>query len=457
MPAPKLTPIGPSGFLRKTALVLILGGRLLSCAVKPEEQEGQVLLVQASPAELRVLQDELSSFGTISYKTKNDITVQVEGTITAVLAREGDWVGENAPIALLKNVQLEIQRDQTAISLEQARTALSLARTRLEEARLSAESRLLTLERGQLQLDHRELELGEARSTLRKRRELWELGGLSDEAYRNLELSVLSQEAEINMLKKELEIASLGLRDRDLEAAGIVPARDRAERKAQFVALNTRSAQAEFEAARANLQNAEKSLDSVRRLMEELTIRASVPGVLGALYFENGEFAGRNEKLATVMDISRVFAVFFVQEQDMRDLGTGSALHIDIPSLDLAYDADITEISPVADPQSGNFSVKAELPNGDGRVKPGMFIRCRIPRGEERRYPAIPETSLLRRDSGEQGQVFCAVNGIAVLREIGIAARREGILWVSSGLKEGDLVIDKPSPYLKEGLYVEYR
>ncbi|MDR0669046.1 MAG: efflux RND transporter periplasmic adaptor subunit [Treponema sp.] len=438
----------------RAAVILILG--LFSCAEKPEERGGQVLAVTASPVQSRVLRDELNSFGTISFKAKNDITVQVEGTITAILAREGDMVRGNAPIALLKNVQLEIQRDQTLIALEQARTGLSLARTKLEEARLTAESRLLSLERGRFQLEQKELELEEARSMLNKRRELHEIGGLTDEAYRNLELSVLSLEAEINMLKKELEIAALGLRELDLEAAGIPAAAERGERNRQFIALNTRSAQAELDAAQANLRNAEKSLDSVERLIEELTIRASVPGILGALYFENGEFAGRNEKLATVMDISRVFAVFFIQEQDIRGLSPGSALHIDIPSLDLAYDADITEISPVADPQSGNFSVKAELPNGDGRVRPGMFITCRIPRGEENYYPAIPETSLLRRDSGEEGQVFCAVNGIAVLREVKIAARREGTLWIASGLKEGDLVIDKPSPYLKEGLYVEY-
>ncbi|MDR1025626.1 MAG: efflux RND transporter periplasmic adaptor subunit [Treponema sp.] len=446
-----------AGINEGTALLLAAGLCLFSCAGKPEENPGQVLRVLASPVETRVLQDELASFGTIAYKTKNDITVQVEGTIMTILAREGDWIGGNAPIARLKNVQLEIQREQTVIALEQARTSLSLAHTMLEESRLSAESRFLSLEKGTLHLSQKELELEEARSSLSNRRELWEIGGLTDEAYRNLELSVSSLEAEINMLKKDLEIAALGLREQDLEAAGITVSADDAERKRQFIALNTRGAQAELEAARANLQNAEKSLDSIERLMEELTIRASAPGIVGALYFENGEFAGRNEKLATIMDISRVYAVFFIQEQDIRDLHPGSALHIEIPSLDAAYDADITEISPVADPQSGNFSVKAELPNRDNRIKPGMFIRCRIPRGEEKRLPAIPESSLLQRDSGEEGQVFCVISGIAVLRELKIAARKEGFLWIASGLGEGDLVIDKPSPYLKEGLYVEYR
>jgi RND family efflux transporter MFP subunit len=430
---------------------------LLSCGNRTEQPENSVIAVQARAAETKILQNELASFGTITYKTKNDITVQVEGTIADILVREGEWVGREAPIARLKNVQLEIQRDQAAISLEQARTGLSLARARLQEARLSAESRFLSVERQKLSLAQKELELEEARLSLKNRRELWEIGGLTDEAYRNLELSVLSLEAEIGMMKKDLEIASLGLREEDLEAAGIAVAGDDEEQKEQFIALNTRSARADLEAAEANLRNAEKTLDSLRRLMEELTIRSSVPGILGALYFENGEFAGQNEKLATVMDISRVCGVFFVQEQDIRDIRTGTPLSIDIPSLGLAFDAGITEISPVADPQSGNFSVKTEFSNTENLIRPGMFVKCRIPRGAGEPLPVIPESSLLRGDSGEGGQVFCAVKGVAVLREVRVRARQEGLLWISSGIEEGDMVIDKPSPYLREGLYVEYR
>jgi RND family efflux transporter MFP subunit len=439
------------------ALLCILSCGGISCGNGTEKQENSVIAVQARAAETKILQNELASFGTITYKTKNDITVQVEGTITEILAREGEWVDREAPIARLKNVQLEIQRDQTAISLEQARTSLSLAHTRLQEARLSAESRFLSLERQRLSLAQKELELEEGRLSLRNRRELWEIGGLTDEAYRNLELSVLSLEAEINMIKKDLEIASLGLREEDLKAAGIEAAGDGEERKEQFIALNTRSARADLEAAEANLRNAEKSLDSIGRLMEELTIRSTVAGILGALYFENGEFAGQNEKLATVMDISRVCGVFFVQEQDIRDIRIGAPLSLDIPSLGLAFDAGITEISPAADPQSGNFSVKTEFPNAENLIRPGMFVKCRIPRGEGEPLPVIPESSLLRGDSGEGGQVFCAVKGIAVLREVRVRARQEGQLWISSGIEEGDMVIDKPSPYLREGLYVEYR
>jgi multidrug efflux pump subunit AcrA (membrane-fusion protein) len=430
---------------------------ILSCAGEQKAEGKNILAVKASAAEAKLLQSELASFGTISYRIKNDITIQVGGIIETILVREGGRVNRGEPVALLKNVQLEIQYEQAVIALEQARSGLSLAHTRLEEARLAAESRFLSLEKGNLSLRQKELERDEAGSSLKNRRELWEIGGLTDEAYRNLELSLLSLEAEINMLKKDLEINSLGLRDADLEVAGISVSSDPGERKGQFIELNTRSARVEADAAEAALRNARKGLDSAARLMEELTIRSTVSGILGALYFEDGEYVGQNEKLATVMDISTVFGVFFIQEQDMGNIFPGAPLHLDIPSLGLSFDAGISEISPVADPQSGNFSVKAEIPNDTGQIRPGMFVKCRIPRGEGEKYPAIPESAVLQGGAAEETQVYCVVNNIAVIREIHVKAKKEGFLWVASGINEGDLVIDKPSPYLKEGMYVEYR
>jgi RND family efflux transporter MFP subunit len=312
----------------------------------------------------------------------------------------------------------------------------------------------LTIDKNQLVLIQQELEREDAYNTLRGRRELHGIGGLTDANLRDLELSVKSKETGIAVLQKDIEIAQLGLRESDLRNAGYRIAITDEDKIQQFIELNTRIFAAEIQTAEANLRNAEKSMDAVRRLISELTIRSTVSGVVGALYFENGENVPQNEKVATVMDISSVYAVFYIQEQDIVNFIQGTPLTIEIPSLNRFFEAKIDEISPVADPQSGNFSIKAEIPNDDLSIKPGMFIKCVIPRVQDTSYPAIPETALLRA-SGTGGTVFCIVNGIAVLKQIQIQAQKDGVVWVSSGLIAGDMVIDKPSPFLREGEYVE--
>jgi len=437
-----------------TIIVLLLL-TLYSCTGRDKEPiERKITFVLSVPVINLVLDNDLNSFGTISYKAKNDITAKVEGIITIINAREGAVVANGQQLALLRNVQLEIQKDQHENTLSSAQAALFMAQTKMEEARLGVESRLLNIDKNHYTLIQQELELEDAYIILRGRRELHEIGGITDATLKSLELSISAKEAGIAILKKDIEIARLGLRDSDLINAGYRIAATDEEKIKQFIDLNTRTVAAEILSAEANARNAAKSLDAVQRLLDELTIRSTVAGVVGALYFENGEHVSQNEKIATVMDISSVYAIFYIQEQDIVNFVQGTPLTIEIPSLNRFYNAKIDEISPVADPQSGNFSVKAEIPNENLSIKPGMFIKCVIPRTQNISYPAIPETALVK-SSGTNGSVFCIVNGLAILKQIQIQAQKDGMIWVSSGIVAGDVVIDKPSPFLKEGEYVE--
>jgi multidrug efflux pump subunit AcrA (membrane-fusion protein) len=402
------------------------------------------------------LHDKLSSFGTITYRIKNDITTQVEGTIASLSVKEGDQVKTGQPLARLRNLELEARKEQYGNALDAAGAKANIVRAGMREARLAVEARILSLAKGEYSLAQQELEFAEAAGSLEKQRELLGLGGLTSAAFRSMEVSLSAREAGIAVLKKDIEITRLGLRDEDLAAAGFEPSADPAEKIRQFIELNTRGAAAELEAAEAELRSAEKNLESVKRLMEELTIRSTVSGLVGALYFENGEHVPQNEKFATVMDTAGVFALFYIQEQDMIRFTEGAAAEIEIPSLGRKLQAKLDEISPMADPQSGNFSVKASLPNPDLSIKPGMFIKCLVPRTEELLLPAIPETALLT-DKGGTDYVFCAAKSAAVIRTVKVHSRRDGMLWIEEGLAEGDMVIDKPSPFLKEGVPVEYR
>jgi RND family efflux transporter MFP subunit len=440
-------------FLLPLALLLLTQ---FSCSRKAEPSQDRGFAVQVISAEPRALRDSLSSFGTVTYRIKNDITVQVEGTISSLYVKEGDEVRAGQPLALLRNLDLEVQKEQYENALDAAVAKLNTARAGMQEARLAVEARLLSAAKGEFSLAQQELEFAEAAESLEKQRKLLGIGGITGAAFRNMEVSLNAMETGIAVLKKDIEITRLGLRDEDLSAAGFELSPDPAEKIRQFIELNTRVAAAELEAAEAALRSAEKNLESVNRLIGELSVRSTVSGLVGALYFENGEHVPQNEKFATVMDTSRGFALLYLQEQDMIRCAPGAAAEIEIPSLGRKLQAKFDEISPMADPQSGNFSVKASLPNPDLSIKPGMFIKCLIPGTEELFLPVIPETALLT-DKGGTDYVFCAAKGAAVIKTVKVHSRRDGMLWIEGGIAEGETVIDKPSPFLKEGAPVEYR
>ena len=257
-------------------------------------------------------------------------------------------------------------------------------------------------------------------------------------------------ETEIAILKKELDALLLGFRDEDLIKEGIVPSPDSDVRKKQLIALNTKSGGAELASVEAQVKTAGQQLTSVQKLIDELTIRAPAAGIVGARYYENGEYVKENEKLATLMDTSSVFAVLSVQEQDAVGFMQGTRVSLFLPSLGKSYESVIAEISPAADPQSGNFSIKTEIDNKNGAIKPGMFVRCEIERSAAKDMPCIPESALLMSDE-KSGKIFSVVNGYAVQKNILIKAHRDGFVWAGGGLSAGEIIIDKPSPFLREG------
>ena len=406
----------------------------------------------------KLLQD-ISSFGTISYSGKNDVTVQVEGILKKLHVKEGDKVHAGQVLAQVENIQLEIQRQQGETAVNSAEAGVNLAKTRLEEGRLAVESSLLNLEKLYLQLEHQQLELEEAQLELEKQKKLLELGGITEAAYRSQQVALEGQRATYEIACKELESQSLGFRDQDLLEQGIEPAQDLMLRRQQLIDLNTRTLAAELVSAQASLDSAKKNLHSIQELMSHLVILSPKSGVVAAKYFEQGEFLAENEKLLTIMDVNQVHAVFSIQEQDIGYFQTGSAVEVEVPALGLKTMAPVAEISPMADPQSGNFTLKSYLSNENETIKPGMFVKCLLPR-DSQQYPAIPESALVTEQGSKKGEswtgaVFLVHENRAIKQEVALLEKADGKVWISQGLTEGQWVVDNPSPFLKEGQNIE--
>ena len=439
-----------------------------------QPQQEAVMKVQTAKVVVSKLLQDLNSFGTISYSKKNDVTLQVEGVLQQLLVKEGDKVVRGQILARLENIQLEIQRQQGENAVNSALAGLEMATTRLQEGRLMVESSLLDLEKLELQMIQQQLELEEARMELEKQEKLLELGGVTAAAYRSQQVALEGLEASYKMALKEYQSRSLGFRDQDLVEQGIVPDSDPTRRRLQLVELNTRTLVAELDSAKAAVEGAQKNLSSLNELISHLVIRSPRDGVVAARYFEEGEFLPEKEKLFTIIDVSQVHAVFSIQEQDISCFTIGSPVEVEIPALGISVNAPVQEISSMADPQSGNFTLKSYIENKQDNIKPGMFVKCRIPR-ESVYHPSIPESALLSSVSlttaafpastsnlpgefltEETGQVFVVHQGRAIKKEVQLVGRADGILWISQGLEEGEVVVDNPSPFLKEGQHVEH-
>jgi RND family efflux transporter MFP subunit len=406
-------------------------------------------------ARLEKYKQDLASFGALAFKTKTDVTATVEGTLVELPVEEGSAVRAGALLARLENVQLEMRKRQAESALASARSSLELAQARLYEGRLQVEARVLSIEKAGIQIRQKEYEVAELESTFAKKKSLLAIGGTTDDEVNSLLISLNAQKSALAAQRKDIEIQLIGLRDEDLAVRGLPAPKSEEERKETIVILNTESLKAEVEVALSQLDSAKVDLDSLAAMRGELELRAPSSGIVGALYAERGEHLQQNAKAMTLINTDEVYAVFPVQESEANQLREGMPVDLSIDAYKgESLVAKIDLIAPVIDAQTGAVTVKALLRNPAMRLRPGMFARARIDLGRSRDVVKLPASAIAQK-KGTRAKIFESVNGRAFLKEIELGRELDGAFIVEKGLGPGEIVIDSPSPLLKEGEDVE--
>ncbi len=98
----------------------------------------------------------------------------------------------------------------------------------------------------------------------------------------------------------------------------------------------------------------------------------------------------------------------------------------------------LSEVS--VDQGTGTITLRAEFPNPDGVLLPGMYVKAELPEGVRQEAIFTPEKSVMRLSSGKP-YVYTVENGVVVQKLIE-TERTVGEDWlVTSGLNPGDKVV----------------
>jgi membrane fusion protein (multidrug efflux system) len=143
--------------------------------------------------------------------------------------------------------------------------------------------------------------------------------------------------------------------------------------------------------------------------------------------------------ITTLDDTSIIKLDFAVPQAFMFAVRSGlpiSAVTAGMPNH--TFEGKVATLGSRIDPVSRSIMVRAELPNTDGVLRPGMFMTVKL-RTEAAPALLIPEQALVP----EQGKMFVFVveNGVAAKTPITIGRRRPGEVEVVNGLKDADRVI----------------
>jgi len=443
----------------KTKIILLLCLIFLSCFSCEKQLENIIVeprKVRGIPAVTKQQPDEASGFGSLSFLTKIDITAPQEAVIKKLYFREGDIVEQGQILIQLENPQIILAVERAENNYQQALAARNLSEARLLEGIFQAEAQLLSLEKADAELNLAKRKWEEDTRKHQHQEKLYKIGGINTEAILGSRFTIDTEWEQLRLMEKELEIRKIGSRDKDLITAGISIPADAAERQNAFISLMTSSLNAELEAAHARLEAAEKELTSAKIARAELRLRCPSSGIIGARYLEEGERVRPQDKIISLIDTASLYAIFPVREKDALRIEKGMSASVFVDGTGETRDGAVDLIYPQADSQSLSFLVRVLLLNAgvsDIRLKPGMFSRITVNLGPPKNAVYIPESAIFNRKNNE-GSVF-VINGSALTeRKISTGPSQGDECEITAGLNEGELIVLRPGPELREGVHV---
>ena len=226
-----------------------------------------------------------------------------------------------------------------------------------------------------------------------------------------------------------------------------------AELRERGVASDEQRDQAETaqKLARSRLAAAEAELGVLERALRDASVVAPFDGFVAQRFVSRGEYVAPGNKLFELVALDPIEVEFHLPEADSSRVATGQTVDVRVaPFPDESFDGQVTVVSPIIDPRSRTLRVKAQIPNPDGRLRPGLFARIDLGVALRPDVPMVLEEAILRRAEG--AIVFRSVDGNRVERvAVETGVHYAGYVEVVKGLAPGDLVVSRGGDRLSDG------
>lgn len=206
--------------------------------------------------------------------------------------------------------------------------------------------------------------------------------------------------------------------------------------------------------ARSRLAAAEAELGVVERALRDASVVAAFDGFVAKRFVSRGEYVAAGDKLFELVALDPIEVEFHLPEADSSRVALGQTVDVRVaPFPDEIFDGQVTVVSPTIDPRSRTLRVKAQLPNPDGRLRPGLFARIDLGVALRPDVAMVLEEAILRRADG--AIVFRTVDGNHVERvAVETGVHQAGHVEIVKGLAIGDRVVSRGGDRLSDGQLV---
>jgi Cu(I)/Ag(I) efflux system membrane fusion protein len=217
------------------------------------------------------------------------------------------------------------------------------------------------------------------------------------------------------------------------------------ETSKDLTAMLSKDTDSLMEAAKQRLKLWDISDEQIRKIEESerpirtLTIHSPVSGYVLQKYAVQGMKVMAGEKLFDVSDLSTIWVVADIYENELSVIKVGDTAKIQLsyfPGKELTSKIDF--VSPTLSSETRTAQIRFSIPNTGGKLKPGMFTDVELKINLGNRL-AVPDEAVI--DTGLRQIVYVDKgDGYFEPRAITPGLRAEKLVEVLAGLKAGEKV-----------------
>jgi membrane fusion protein (multidrug efflux system) len=256
-------------------------------------------------------------------------------------------------------------------------------------------------------------------------------------------LDTKQERAQLAAAEAQRELARVALeRSRGLASGGIVPQSQLDQADAEFKSANARAGE-------------------IRATIERKTIRAPFSGVLGIRQVNLGQYVAGGAPIVSLQSIRPVYVNFSLPQQELAMLRPGTTIEAASDALGTPETGTIAAIDSVIDEATRNMRVQAKFDNRSGKLRPGMYVEARLPRGTATSVIVVPASAINYAPFGDSVYIVESMKGpdrksyLGVRQQfVKLGGSRGDQIAVLSGIKPGEEIVTSGAFKLRPGAAV---
>lgn len=188
------------------------------------------------------------------------------------------------------------------------------------------------------------------------------------------------------------------------------------------------------------------AIEKSQTIQENFNIVADVSGFVTKKHITVGDYVKTGDMIFKIANLNRLWVMFDVYEKDLPFITVGNTIDFTVNSLpSKSFSAKISYIDPVINSQKRTASIRTEVSNIRGELKPEMFVNGKLIADLSHRKNAlvIPKSAIMW--TGKRSIVYVKVPDTEVpvfeMKEIELGEPLGSFYVVNNGINEGDEIV----------------